>query len=93
MIVWLRAERIELVAEMVRSPRLLAMGVDTEDVVDETEVLLVKFLRVLLIMPLSSENFLRTSSTLELSLISLGSILCIIVNNELGLGAISVLLE
>lgn len=36
---------------------------------------------------LSSENFLRTSSTLEFNLISLGSILCIIVNSELGLGA------
>lgn len=51
MIVWLRAERIELVAETVRSPRLLAMGVDTEEMVDETEVLFDKFLRVLLIMP------------------------------------------
>ena len=49
--VWLRAMRIELVAEMVRSPRVLVMGVDMEDMVDETELLFDKFLRVLLIMP------------------------------------------
>lgn len=49
--VWLRAERIELVAEMVRSPRVLAMGVDMEDMVDDTEVLFDKFFRVLLITP------------------------------------------
>lgn len=72
---------------MVRFPRRLVNGVDTEDMVDVREVLLDKFLRVLLMMPFSSENFLRTSSTLALSRISLGSILCIIVKSELGLGA------
>lgn len=50
-----------------------------------------RFLRVLLREPLSVANFLSRSSTLELRWISRGSMLCIKVASEAGVGASRVL--
>ena len=51
MSVWLRAERIELVAEKVRSPRALLAGGGADDVVAAAGVAVDECLRALRMMP------------------------------------------